>query len=110
MEAMDEKIDAAVRGEMLTAEEIEAVGGFLTAVNRMKSYLEKGKEQQIGLAFCCDNLRIPEDLSSEIANAVRGGRVDDYASGFLKEIRKELEIKQQEIKRQGGAPGRIRLI
>ncbi len=98
MEAMDEKIDAAVRGEMLTAEEIEAVGGFLTAVNRMKSYLEKGKEQQIGLAFYCDNLRIPEELSSEIANAVRGGRVDDYASGFLKEIRKELEIKQQEIK------------
>lgn len=98
MESMEEKIDAAVRGEMLTAEEIESVGGFLTAVNRMKAYLEKGKERQIGLAFYSDNLRLPEGLAAEIADAIRGGRVDDYASGALKEIRRNLVLREQEIR------------
>ena len=57
MENLEDIIDRAVRGEMLSAEEAEAVGSFLTAVNRMKSYLEKGKAKQISLAFHCDNLR-----------------------------------------------------
>lgn len=98
MENLDEKIEAATRGEMLTAEDIETVGMFLRAISRMKSYLALGMERQIGLAFYSENLiEIPE-LEEEIERSIRGGRVDDYASGYLRDIRRNLELKQQEIK------------
>ncbi len=98
MENLEDIIDRAVRGEMLSAEEAEAVGSFLTAVNRMKSYLEKGKAKQISLAFHCDNLTACGELADEISAAIRGGKVDDYASGALRDIRRDLELKTQEIR------------
>lgn len=98
MEDMAEKVDKAVRGEMLSAEELEEIGTFLNAVSRMKSYLERGKERQIGLAYYSDNLITVKELLEEIARCVRGGHVDDYASGYLRDIRRNLELKNQEIK------------
>ena len=98
MEDMEEKIDAAVRGEMLSAEDIEAVGMFLRAVSRMKSYLAAGIEKQIGLAFYSENLIEKPELEEEIARSIRGGRVDDYASAYLRDTRRSIERKQQEIK------------
>lgn len=98
MEAVDEKIDAVVRGEMLTAEELESVDMFLRAVSRMKSYLKEGMEKQIGLAFYNENLVEYPVLEEELARSIRGGHVDDYASAHLKDIRRGLDLKQQEIK------------
>lgn len=98
MEAVDEKIDAVVRGEMLTAEELESVGMFLRAVSRMKSYLKEGMEKQIGLAFYNENLVAYPVLEEELARSIRSGHVDDYASAHLKDIRRGLDLKQQEIK------------
>lgn len=98
MESVDEKIDAVVRGEMLTAEELESVGMFLRAVSRMKSYLKEGMEKQIGLAFYNENLVEHPVLEEELAHSIRGGHVDDYASAHLKDIRRGLDLKQQEIK------------
>lgn len=98
MEDMEEKVDRAVRGEMLSAEEAEEVGMFLGAVRRMTAYLKKGKEKQIGLAYYSDNLiEIPE-LSEEIAHTIRNGHVDDLASNCLRDIRKNRERKEQELK------------
>lgn len=98
MENLDEKIEAAVRGEMLTAEEIEAIGMYLRAIGRMKSYLSLGMERQISLAFYNENLVELPELEEEIERSIRGGRVDDYASSYLKDLRRNLELKQQEIK------------
>lgn len=98
MEDLDEKIDASLRGEMLTAENIEEIGTFLTATCRMKSYLKKGQEKYIGLAFYIENLWELPELSEEIAQSIRNSRVDDYASGYLRDIRKNIDLKQQEIK------------
>lgn len=98
MEDLEEKVDKTVRGEMLTAEEIEEIGTFLNAVSRMKGYLEKGKDKQIGLAFYSENLICLKELAEEIARMVRNGRVDDYASGYLRDIRRNLELKSQEVK------------
>lgn len=98
MEDLEEKVDKTVRGEMLTAEEIEEIGTFLNAVSRMKGYLEKGKNKQIGLAFYSENLICLKELAEEIARMVRNGRVDDYASGYLRDIRRNLELKSQEVK------------
>jgi DNA mismatch repair protein MutS2 len=97
MERLAEYIDRAVRGELLSAEEMEAVGIFLVAVKRMKAYLDKGKEKQIGLAFYSDNLVFPEGLYTEIERSIRDGRVDDYATGTLHDIRRNLQLCKEKI-------------
>ena len=98
MENIAEQIEAAVRGEMLTAEEIETVGMFLRACSRMKSYLKSGMEKKIALAFYSENLSEQNELDEQIAQSIRNGRVDDYASPYLKDIRRNLDLKQQELK------------
>ncbi len=98
MERVEEYLDKAVRGEMLLPEQIEQIGEFLTAIRRLRSYLEKGKERQVGIAFYCDNLRSLEELSAELERSVRGGRVDDYASPNLRDIRRELSLLEEKIR------------
>lgn len=98
MEDMEQKVNAAVLGEMLSVEDIEAVGSFLGAVSRMKSYLENGKIKQIGLAFYSDNLYFPRELAEEINRCIRNGRIDDYASSYLRDVRRNLENKTQEMR------------
>lgn len=98
MEDIGEKVEKAERGELLLAEEIEQIGMFLTAVGRMKTYLEKGKERQLGLAFYSDNLQVLTELAEEIARSIRNGRVDDYASGYLRDTRKNIEKARARMK------------
>ncbi len=97
MEKIKEYVDRAVTGELLVPEEMEAVGIFLVAVRRMKSYLEKGKEKQIGLAFYSDNLNFPESLYAEIERSIRDGRVDDYATPTLRDIRRSMQLCKDKI-------------
>lgn len=98
MEDTGEIIGRAVRGEMLGPEEIEEAGRFLITVTRMKAYLERGKEIQNGLAFYSDNLYELPELVEEITQMVRNGRVDDFASGTLRDLRRAIEQREQEQK------------
>ncbi len=98
MEGLEELIDRSVKGDMLTAEEIEAVGGFLSAVERLYRYLESGKQHQISLAWYSENLYKDKELREEIEQAIRGGRVDDYASKNLKNVRKNLQNLEEKIR------------
>ncbi len=98
MEGLEEMIDRAVKGDMLTAEEIEEVGSFLAAVDRLYSYLESGKQHQISLAWYSENLHRDGELREEIERTIRGGRVDDYASKNLKNARKNLQILEEKIR------------
>ena len=83
MEHVEEYLERAVRGEMLLAEHLEHLGLFLNAVRRLKSYLKKGVESQIGIAYYEENLDLPPELGDEIERCIRGTRVDDYASPIL---------------------------
>lgn len=98
MERVEEYVNKAVMGELLLPEHMEQVGFFLVAVRRMKSYLEKGKEKQIGLAFYSDNLVELDTLHGEIERSIRGSRIDDYASGRLRDIRRELAVLEGKMK------------
>lgn len=98
MEQVDEFVTKAVKGELLLPEQMEQIGFFLVAVRRMKLYLEKGKERQIGLAFYCDNLQEAGELQEEIERSIHGGRIDDYASNALRDIRRELLMLEGKIK------------
>ncbi len=80
----------AVREGCLTPEQLERVEKLLTAVRRIKDYLEKGKAYENPLAWYEENLDALSELREEIAAQIRGGEVDDHASRQLQQIRSEM--------------------
>lgn len=100
MDQIESNLNKAVSGELLSPEEIERMGAFLAAVSRMKSYLERGRILQISLAYYCENLEILDELRQEIEHTVRGGMVEDSASSYLRQLRKELIITEEKIKQK----------
>ena len=97
MEHVEEYLQKAVRGDMRLPEQLEETGMFLSAVRRLKSYLLRGEEGRISLAYYNQNLAFPEELQEEIERCIRGGRVDDYASAYLKDIKKQIQILEEKV-------------
>lgn len=97
MEKIGEYLEKAVRGDLLSPEQFEQIGMFLNAVGRMKSYLRKGEELRISLAYYQENLVLPGSLKEEIERCIRGSRVDDYASSYLRDIRKQIQILEEKL-------------
>lgn len=106
MENVEEYLEKAVKGDMLMPQELEQVETFLAAIKRMDEYLERGKIHGLSIAYYNENLVPMGELREEIARTIRGGRVDDYASADLKNIRKELLFLENKI--QEKAEGVIR--
>lgn len=98
MEFIEGLLDKAVRYELLLPEELEQIGMFLTAVKRMKEYLERGKGLQISLAFYEENLVLSEELRSELERCVRYGKIDDFASPALQDIRRKIVFSEEKIR------------
>lgn len=98
MEHMSEYVEKALRSELLFPEQLEEVGLFLNAVHRLKCYLKSGEKQQIGISFYNENLVLPEELKTEIARCIRGGRVDDYASPWLSDLKKQIHALDEKIR------------
>lgn len=97
MEHVEEYLQKAVQGNMLVPEQLEEMGMFLTAVRRLKSYLQRGEEGRISLAFYNRNLIFPGELQEEIERCIRNGRVDDYASTYLKDVRKQIQSLEEKV-------------
>lgn len=106
MQCMEEYLETAVKGELLSAEQLEDTGVFLGAVKRLKAYLERGTGAGIGIAFYEKNLVYPEEIHKEIEHAIRYGRVDDYASAALRNIRTRIVLLEE--KRKNKAEGLLR--
>lgn len=98
MERVEEYLDRAVVGELLLPEQISQIGDFLVAVRRLKSYLDKGIERQIGIAFYGENLVLLEELGSEIERCIRIDLIDDYASASLRDIRRQIQLLDEKIR------------
>lgn len=98
MENMEELLEKAARYELLLPEELEEIGMFLAAVKRMRDYLERGKNYRISLAYYDENLILLEGLKQELERCIRYGRVDDYASPTLQDIRRKLQTLEDKIK------------
>ena len=97
MNRMAEYMDKAAREALLLPEELEEIGLFLNSVRRLKAYLQKGEDQQISLAFYHQNLETLDGLAEEIHHCIRNSRVDDYASPYLKDIRKQIILLNEKI-------------
>lgn len=98
MEGMDTLLSAAVKGEMLLAEELERIGVSLSAVKRLREFLNRGKSLSVGLVYQAEELDDLEEVREEIFKSVRGGQIDDYASDALRGIRRNLLILNDRIK------------
>ena len=90
LEGVTEIIKTTEQGGCLQAEQLELIRNALVAVRRLKSYLERGKMQQISLAYYEENLSELKDVAEEIEAAVLHGTVMDKASAKLQDVRRKL--------------------
>lgn len=84
-------IETAQKGGCLTPEELEEIAMTLTAVRRLRDYLNRCKMFRISLAYYEENLESLDDIREELHAKIRSGRVDDYASKTLKSLREAIE-------------------
>ncbi|MBS6194301.1 MAG: DNA mismatch repair protein MutS [Clostridiales bacterium] len=99
LEGVHEWLMIAKKGGCLTAEQLEGIAGTLTAVKRMRDYLNRGKQYEISLPYYEENLDSLEEIREELCQKIRNGQVDDYASRLLKNLRSsiaDLEEKMRE--------------
>lgn len=90
----------AEKGDCLTPYQLERVEKVLTAVMRLKDYLDRGKQYENPLAYYEENLDACEALREEISRQIRNGAVDDYASRELKQIRAEILRCEEQMKQK----------
>lgn len=98
MTDLDQILKTVDQGGCLTAEELESVGMTLTAVKRLKEFLERCKYLGTGLAFSEKELDPLEALRDQLASAVRGGRVEDGASRLLKGLRQDIVRMEEKVR------------
>lgn len=91
LQGIDEWIKLAAKGSCLIPEQLERIAATLTAVRRLKDYLNRCKQFEIGLAYYEENMDSLDDINREIAEKIRGGRVDDFASKQLKTLREAID-------------------
>ncbi len=93
-------MEIAKKGDCLTPYQLEKVGMILTAVRRLKDYLERGKMFENPLAYYEENFDCADELREEIARQIRSERVDDYASKELSQLRMQIAKKTEDMKQK----------
>lgn len=91
LQGVREYLITAGQGGCLMPEQLEEIALTLTAVRRMKDYLNRGKRYEWSLPYYEENLNDLEDVREEISLKIRNGQVDDYASRLLKTLRERIE-------------------
>ena len=81
----------ALKGDCLTAEQLELVETSLTATRRLMDYLGRGKQFDVSLAYYDENLDSLDTIRDAIHSQIRNGKVEDSASKLLKNLRIDIE-------------------
>ena len=103
LQGLKEWVMIAKKGGCLSAEQLEGVGMALTAVSRLKQYLNQGKVYDISLAYYEENLEPLTDIKDKIHTQLRGGRVDDNASRMLKTYRSNMAKEEDSMRSKAEA-------
>lgn len=93
-----ECVMSANRGELLSIDELENVKQFATGCNRIIRYLNKWEEGNLTISEYGKGMMDLELIKDEIERCIRNGRIDDYASKELKEIRKKIGTQSTNIR------------
>jgi DNA mismatch repair protein MutS2 len=88
---MEEILITARQGGLLTPRQLEYVAITLTAVMRLKDFLNRCKQFDISLPYYEEQLEANDELRQEISEKIRGERIDDYASKLLRSLRQDIE-------------------
>lgn len=98
MKDVDKYLITAKQGGMLLPEQLDYLGTVLTAIRRMKDFLNRSKVLEIGLPYYEENLNSLEELRDEIQRSIRNNQVDDYATNELRDIRRNISNLDEKIK------------
>lgn len=98
MKDVDKYILTAKQGGMILPEQLDYLGTVLTAIRRMKDFLNRCKILEISLPYYEENLNSLDELREEIQRSIRNNQVDDYASNQLKDIRRNISNLEDRIK------------
>ena len=92
-----EILEIASKGECLTPYRLERVQSILTVLERLSSYLGRGKQYNNSLAYYDETLSTHEELKAEIVRQIRAEQVDSHASKELFDIRMKIEQLENEM-------------
>ena len=92
-----EILEIASKGECLTPYRLERVQSILSCLERLSSYLNRGKQYNNSLAYYDETLFTYEELKEEIVRQIRPEHVDSHASKDLFDIRMKIEQLENEM-------------
>ncbi len=98
LKGIGELIQIAEKGGCLTEEQLETVGVSLTGVKRLKDYLNRCKQYGLSIPYYEENLDSLEEIRDEIQRKIRDGKVDDYASKLLKDLRSSISLTESKMR------------
>lgn len=90
LDGIEELLSAGEKGQCLMPPELEKIAAALVAVNRLKSYLARGKSHEIPLAYYEENLDPLEELREQLRYQIWNEQVSDNASKLLKSLRGDI--------------------
>lgn len=91
-------LQSAMRGECLSALQLEEIEQSLVAVRRLKDYLCRGKQYDVSLPYYEENLDDLKSVKEIIQVQIRNGVVDDYASKHLRTLRSDIDRIKEKMK------------
>ena len=103
MEGVRELMNVAERGDCLTAAQLEQAESALTAVKRLRDYLNRCKALELSLPWYEQNLDELDETRESIHVKIRNGAVDDYASKLLHELRSGIVRLEEKMKEKAEA-------
>ena len=83
---------------MLTCGQIMEVAAFCMSSRRMKDYLKRAEPTETDVAFYGRSIVDLSHIEDEIERSIRGERVDDRASQKLYDLRRNIGVKEEQIK------------
>lgn len=95
-----EILDMARKGVCLTPYQLERVQGVLIIVERLQSYLARGKQYQNPIAYYDETLDSRSELRDQICLQIRAEAVDDHASRTLFDIRTQIVRCEEQMKQK----------
>ncbi|MBQ6695530.1 MAG: DNA mismatch repair protein MutS [Lachnospiraceae bacterium] len=103
LQGLAEVLLIAEKGDCLSVEQLILVQNALTAVERLKSYLCRGKAHEISLCFYEENLEPLTDLREMIYLQIVNERVADNASKLLKSLRGDIVAAESKMREKAEA-------
>ncbi|MBE5961613.1 MAG: DNA mismatch repair protein MutS [Lachnospiraceae bacterium] len=98
LSGVKEVLNTAKQEGCLLPEQLEQIEITLTAVQRLKDFLCRAKSMQLSLPYYELELNSMAEIREEIRQKIRAGRVDDYATKQLHDIRAEIERIDQKMR------------